>query len=277
MEIAEALREAAIRLAAASDTPRLDAELLMAHAITSARSVLLLHHMADPVPGTFAGLVERRVNREPVAHIIGRQEFFGLEFTVSPAVLIPRPDSELVVEQALSCGGDARNILDCGTGSGALLLAVLHHMPAARGVGIDRSSQALEIARANAAALGLADRARLERADWDLPEWKETLGGPFDLILANPPYVETHARLDPTVRDFEPAGALFAGDEGLDSYRCLLPQLPGLLSADGFALIEIGATQADAVSAIARCAGMSAILHRDLGDRPRVLQLSHHR
>ena len=280
MTTAQALRDAATSLAQASDTPRLDAELLMAEALGVARSELLLRHMAGAAPDAFAALVERRLRHEPVAYILGRQEFFGLEFHVGPAVLIPRADSEVLVEAALAAARDLRErpdavrVLDCGTGSGALLLAVLNDLPQALGVGIDRSEPALAIARDNAVRLGLAGRARMIAADWDRPDWTAALGGPFDLILANPPYVETDAALAPTVHAHEPHGALFAGREGLDAYRVLIPQLPALLTGGGVALIEIGAAQADAVSAIAAMAGFAARLHRDLGDRPRVLQLS---
>ncbi|MFA7587086.1 MAG: methyltransferase domain-containing protein, partial [Novosphingobium sp.] len=160
------------------------------------------------------------------------------------------------------------------TGSGALLLAVLANLPQARGVGIDRSTDALAVAIANAAALGLDDRCRMLRADWHDENWAGQLGGPFDLILANPPYVEDDAPLTPDVRAYEPSGALFAGPHGLDDYRVLIPQLPGLLSAGGVALVEIGATQADAVSGLAVAAGLDARLHRDLAGRPRVLELN---
>lgn len=279
MTVAQALREAASALTASSDTPRLDAELLMAEALGVSRSDLLLRHMQAPAPAGYAALVERRLRHEPVAYILGRQEFFGLEFRVSPAVLIPRGDSEVLVEAALAAlnaGGrrKAARVLDCGTGSGALLLAVLHALPDARGLGIDRCEQALAIANDNARRLGLADRARMIAADWDRPGWTEVLDGPFDLILANPPYVETGAALAPSVRAHEPHGALFAGREGLDAYRVLIPQLPALLTPGGTALIEIGAAQAGAVSALAGGAGFAVRLHRDLGDRPRALELS---
>ncbi len=271
-DIAAALRAAADRLATGSDTARLDAEVLMAHALGVSRSDVLLRHMRDPVPAGFAALVERRASHEPVAYITGHQEFFGLPFAVSPAVLIPRGDSEVLVETALAARPDARRLLDCGTGSGALLLAALAQLPAATGVGIDRSDAALAVARRNAAALGLADRAELRVADWTQSHWADNLGQ-FDLILANPPYVEDAADLAAAVRDHEPAGALFAGPDGLDDYRVLVPQLPALLAPGGTACVEIGHRQAEAVGAIAAAAGLAATLHRDLGGRPRVLEL----
>lgn len=274
MTVADALREATALLGETSDTARLDAELLMAHALGLSRSDLLLRHMRAAPPAAFASLLARRQAHEPVAYILGRQEFFGLDFVVSPAVLIPRGDSEVLVEAALAARPDARRVLDCGTGSGALLLAALAHLPEATGIGIDRSPAALAVAAANAARLVLAGRARMAVADWEAPGWTEALGGPFDLILANPPYVETMADLAPSVRAHEPAGALFAGPEGLDAYRLLVPQLPVLLAPGGVALVEIGAAQADAVGAIAATAGLCATLHRDLANLPRALQLA---
>ena len=274
MAIAESLRAAAAALSQASDTARLDAELLMAHALGVTRSELILRHMAEPVPAQFAALLARRLTHEPIAYILGSQPFFGLEFLVTPDVLIPRGDSEVLVEAALKARPDAAHVLDCGTGSGALLLAVLSQRPEAQGVGIDRSHAALEVAAANAARLGLAPRARMVHADWEQAGWTRDLG-PFDLVLANPPYVEDCAELDASVRGHEPAGALFAGPEGLDAYRILIPQLPLLLAPRGVVLAEIGAGQADAVSAIAQAAGFAVRLHRDMAQRPRVLELVH--
>lgn len=269
-----AIRTAAARLAATSDTARLDAEVLMAHALGVSRSDLLLRHLGDPVPDGFSALVARRAGHEPVAYIVGSQDFFGLPFRVSKAVLIPRGDSEVLVEAALAAAArtGARRVLDCGTGSGALLLAVLAGLPDARGVGIDRCPRALAVAAGNAAALGLAGRSAFVQRDWTRAGWDAGLGG-FDLILANPPYVEEAAELAPSVRGHEPAGALFAGAEGLDDYRLLVPGLPVLLAPGGAALVEIGASQAAAVTALAAGAGLTAHLHHDLGGRPRVLEL----
>jgi release factor glutamine methyltransferase len=268
------LRKAANTLAATSETARLDAELLVAHALGVSRSELLLRHMDDEEPPGFAPLLERRIAHEPFAYIVGHQEFFGLDFRVSPAVLIPRPDSEALVEAALAARPDAKSLLDCGTGSGALLLAVLANLPGAQGVGIDRSAEALEIARANTEHLGLADRVRMVRADWDKPGWTESIAPPFDMILANPPYVESGADIAPSVRDHEPAGALFAGTEGLDAYRSLLPQLPALLAPGGLVLVEIGAGQASQVTGIAQESGFSVSLREDMAGQPRVLELT---
>lgn len=274
MTVADAIRQAAERLSATSDTARLDAELLMAHALGVSRSDLLLRHMQDEAPSGFPALLDRRLAHEPVAYILGHQEFFGLDLHVSPAVLIPRADSEALVEAALAARPDARRVLDCGTGSGALLLAVLENLPQAQGVGIDRSREAVEIARANAASLGLSSRAKMIEVDWEDPEWTGRIEPPFDLVLANPPYVESGAELAPSLSQHEPAGALFAGPEGLDAYSSLLPKLRAVLTSDGVALIEIGASQAEQVSRIAAESDFVAILHHDLAGRPRVLELT---
>lgn len=272
MTVAEALRDAARQLAAVSDTARLDAELLMAHALGTSRSRLLLGLMHADGPQAFDGMVQRRLAHEPVAYIVGKQEFYGREFLVTSEVLIPRADSETTAEAALAAHASPRRILDCGVGSGALLLTALAERPGAQGIGIDRSEAALRIAAANAERLDLAGRARLFCRDWGEPGWADDLDR-FDLVVANPPYVETEAELACSVQDFEPAGALFAGPEGLDDYRVLIPQIPTLLADRGVAVVEIGASQADQVSEIARQSGFAVELRRDLGGRPRALIL----
>jgi release factor glutamine methyltransferase len=293
MTVAEALRKAADRLAAVSDTARLDAELLMAEALGATRSEMLLRRMDDEVPGAFEALIERRAKYEPVAYILGRKEFFGLELEVTPDVLIPRADSEALIEAAREAfaGRAPARILDLGTGSGALLLAALSVWPEAEGLGLDRSVEALVVATRNAqrhanTPIGFVgggpaelppqrtDRgfARFIQRDWRKRGWREHLGR-FDLILCNPPYIEEAAELGRDVREWEPAGALFAGTEGLDDYRILIRQLPALLNENGIAVVEIGATQADAVTAIAASTGFGAELRRDLAGRPRALVL----
>ena len=269
MTVADALREAARQLAARSDTARLDAELLMAHALGVSRSDMLLRHMQEPEPASFAALVERRAGHEPVAYIVGRKEFYGREFVVGPGVLIPRMDSETTVAAALEACPAPRRVLDCGVGSGALLLTVLAEAGGG-GVGIDRSPEALAIAARNARSHTRG--VMLLRRDWHEPGWTRGLGR-FDLILANPPYVEDDAPMAPDVRHWEPEGALFAGPEGLDDYRVLIPQLPELLTESGVTVLEIGATQAEQVTEIAAQSGFACELHRDLADRPRALVL----
>jgi len=277
MSVAQAIRAAAESLSATSDTARLDAEVLMAHALGCSRTDVLLRHMSDGAPDGFDALIARRAAHEPVAHITGHQEFWGLPFRVTPATLIPRGDSETIVEAALEgCAAPdyvLGRVLDCGTGTGALLLSVLHERAGAQGVGIDASGDALAVAQGNAEALGLGARARMVLADWTQAGWADGLGR-FDLILANPPYVESDAALDPSVRDYEPAGALFAGAEGLDDYRVLIPQLPDLLMPGGVAVIEIGYQQAQAVGQIAAQAGFAVKLRLGLANRPRALVLS---
>jgi len=270
--VAEALREAARRLEAVSDTARLDAELLMAEALGVSRSELLLRHVADLEPARFAALVTRRLAHEPVAQIRGRTEFYGREFRVCRDVLTPRADSETTVAAALEACPRGARILDCGTGSGALLLTLLAELPDAHGIGIDRSAAALAVAADNTARLGFAARVDLRLADWREPAWSAGLGR-FDCVIANPPYVEAGAELDPSVREFEPAEALFAGPDGLDDYRALVPQLAGLLEPHGVAVLEIGATQSDDVEALAATAGFASELRRDLGGRARALVL----
>ena len=272
MTVAEALREAARRLAEVSDTARLDAELLMAAALKTSRSEVLLRHTADPAPESFAALVERRLTHEPVAYILGRQEFYGREFLVTRDVLIPRADSETTLAAALRAKPSARRVLDLGVGSGALLLSYLAENPASEGTGIDRSPEALAVAADNAERFGLAARCDLRMADWTQEEWAGGMGT-FDLILATPPYVEEGAELAASVREHEPAGALFAGPEGLDDYRRLIPALPALLAPGGAAVLEIGASQAEAVGALCEEAGFAAELHHDIAGRPRALVL----
>ncbi|OYX62389.1 MAG: protein-(glutamine-N5) methyltransferase, release factor-specific [Novosphingobium sp. 32-60-15] len=276
MTVAQAIREAAARLAQTSDTARLDAEVLMAHALGCSRSDVLLRHMQADVPASFAALVERRLAHEPVAYIVGHQEFYGLDLAVSPAVLIPRGDSETLIDAARErlASHPPQRILDLGTGSGALLLAALSIWPEAEGIGIDRSPEALAIAAANGARH--APNARFLQADWTKAGWNDGLGA-FDLILANPPYVEDAADLAPSVRAHEPAGALFAGADGLDDYRLLIPQLPFLLADDGIAMVEIGWTQAEPVIALARASNFAAILHHDLAGRPRAIEMAKNR
>lgn len=267
---AEAIRAAATRLAKASDTARLDAELLMAHALGVSRSDLLLRHMDASTPDSFHALIDRRQGHEPVAHILGSQEFYGRDFAVDRNVLIPRADSETLIDAALGLiAPDARGrVLDLGTGSGALLLTLLCERPLLEGVGIDASEAALGLARSNAASLHVADRAHLRRADWREEGWADGLGR-FEIVLCNPPYVESGAMLDPQVRDFEPHEALFAGPEGLDDYRAIMPQLGKLIVPDGVAIFEIGSSQGDAIATIAQDSGFSAEMRRDLANRTR--------
>lgn len=260
-----ALNAAAARFTG-SATARLDAELLLAHALGIERSALLLDFDRAVPPG-FAALVERRAAQEPVAYITGSRGFWSIDLAVGPGVLVPRADSETLVEAALGhVATPPEAVLDLGTGPGTLLCALLTEWPAARGIGVDRSAAALVYARANIEALGLGRRAALVRGDWS-----GAIAGRFGCIVANPPYIGTAEALPAEVAAYEPAEALFAGADGLDAYRVLVPHLSGLLAPDGVAVIEIGATQGAAVSALVAAVGLRAAVRTDLGGRDRCI------
>lgn len=274
--IGEAVRTATARLEAVSETARLDAEILMAHALGLARSEMLMRQSTLAVPEVFASLVERRAAAEPVAYIRGTQDFWDFELAVTPDVLIPRGDSETLIEMAIEAFAERAApewILDLGTGSGALLLAALSVFPVAQGIGVDSSAAALAVAEGNAAKLGFANRAVFRRASWLDTGWADSLSR-FDLILCNPPYVDEGAALDATVALYEPHSALFAGPEGLADYRVLIPQIPALLAKGGVAIFEIGFAQAEAVSDLATRAGLSTEMRRDLAGKPRAVRFS---
>lgn len=255
------LADAAARLAAAGiEAPAREARLLLAHA-----------RAHDPP--AFPALLARRLRHEPLAYILGKREFWSLDFAVSPATLIPRPDSETLIEAALAArpAEAIRRILDLGTGTGCLLLAALSECPAAFGIGVDRSAAAAALAAANAATLGLASRAAFLAGDWGA-----ALAGRFDLILCNPPYIE-RAVIPTLMRDvaeFEPASALDGGEDGLDAYRAVIAGLAPLLAADGVAVVELGQGQAAAVAALAAAAGFATALRPDLAGIPRALVLA---
>ena len=247
MRVRTALAEAERRLAAIPGHPRQDAELLMAATLGVTVGEMKLRHLDDPVPVAFDTYLDRRLAREPVAYIIGHAGFWTIELEVGPGALIPRADSETLIEAAVDHfrGRSPASVIDLGTGPGTLLLAALDQWPTARGLGVDRSEEALAYARRNAERLGLAGRA-----EWRLGDWAGGVAGPFDLVLCNPPYIERSATLDPDVTDWEPEGALFAGADGLDDYRRLTPQLQRLVAAEGVACLEIGAGQENAVRAL---------------------------
>jgi release factor glutamine methyltransferase len=219
--------------------------------------------------------VRRRSRGEPLAYILGEREFWSLSLRVSPATLIPRPDTETVVEAALRVtadhGGSLR-ILDLGTGSGCILLALLSERRQAWGVGVDLSADALGIARDNAQRLGLAGRAAFVRADW-----AAGIAGPFDLVVANPPYIADSEwdTLPTDVRAFEPSLALRGGEDGLDAYRRILPTLSQLLTPDGAALFEVGGATATGLPRLAAEMGLQVIeISTDLAGRQRCLRIS---
>ena len=277
MNVGDAIRQSARDLGPSSDTARLDAELLMAYALGVTRSDMLLRHMDAALPGDYAGLIKRRSGHEPVAYIIGTQEFYGRDFAVGPGILIPRGDSETLIDAihdyVHAQAPQARRVLDLGTGSGALLITALLELEGAVGVGVDASARAVRTAALNAANLGLAsETVRFAKRSWLDHGWRDGLGR-FDLILCNPPYVEEQAELAPDVREFEPASALFAGADGLDDYRILLPQLRGLMTGGAIAILEIGAKQGAAVTQMAQTQGFSVEIRTDLANRPRCVVL----
>ncbi len=257
---------------------RVDARALLCHALRVDRARLLSDSeriLEAREVAAVQGLAARRLKREPVSRIRGRKEFWNLTLEVTPAVLTPRPETETVVEAALDLiGRDATQmemlrILDIGTGSGALLLALLGELSNAVGLGTDISEDALEVARANAERNGLKDRCTFVACDI-----AEGIEGKFDLIVSNPPYVRRAdiATLEPEVRDYAPRLALDGGEEGLDCYRAIVAQAPPLLARGGRLIVELGLGQEPAVRALFTKAGLQAGAARtDLAGIPRAL------
>jgi len=275
MTVAEARRALAASLRAAGlETPELDARLLLGHALSLDHAALVAAS-ARPLTATesaqVAALAARRRAGEPVARIVGRREFWGLRLAVTPAVLVPRPETETVVELALSLIGDrgqALRLADLGTGSGAILLALLSELPQASGVGTDLSAEALAVARANARNLRLEGRASFVESDYG-----GALAGPFDLVVSNPPYVASRdiATLDIEVRAHDPALALDGGADGLNAYRRIAADAARLIGG-GHLVVEIGAGQEREVENlfVARGLAVTAFRH-DLSGRARAL------
>lgn len=284
MTVRETLGQASQDLSAAGvGTARLDAEVLLAGAMGMERGAMLT--FPDRAVGgaaltRFRDYIDRRRAREPVSHILGEREFWSLPFDVGPAVLDPRPDSETLIDAALAFRpARADRVLDLGTGSGCLLLALLSELPEAQGVGIDNSADAVGVARRNAEKNGLANRVHFVAGDWKDASAPD-LAGPrgFDIVLVNPPYIPTDdiADLAPEVRQFEPVAALDGGADGLDAYRALLPVIGACLAAKGRAFVEIGAGQAAAVKGLAEASGLKVCgIQNDLGriERCIILQL----
>lgn len=270
--IARALADAARQLSETSDTARLDAELLMAEALHIDRDRLILAPPDRTIPKRFWTMVKRRTKGEPIAYITGRRAFWNIDLHVGPGVLVPRPDSEVLIASAIEhfdgTGGPTR-ILDLGTGPGTLLLAAIDVWPGATGVGIDVSRQAMSYAAANARRLGFEKRVKLKIGDW-----AQDIEESFDLVLCNPPYVAEGAELGRGVREYEPDEALFAGQSGLEAYRALAPQLPRLLNKGGLAAVEIGHDQASAVTALLERDGLRARVVNDLAEQPRAVLLT---
>ncbi|CAK0774832.1 Release factor glutamine methyltransferase [Azospirillaceae bacterium] len=273
-------RQAVDRLRSAGvESAESDARLLIRSALDLRRDALILNPDAPLSPAQnnqATAAIERRAAREPVSRILGKREFWSLDFRLCPATLDPRPDSETLVEASLSLFPDADaplSILDLGTGSGCLLLAVLSERPRAFGIGIDASAEAIAVANDNAATLKLSNRATFMVGDW-----RNGLSPPlapdqrFDMILSNPPYIplEDISTLQPEVSLYDPHLALNGGPDGLDAYRSLAPQIAERLSHCGVALFEIGAGQALDVVAIAAAAGLHPFdVRRDLANHER--------
>ncbi len=253
-----------------------DARILLEDAAGLTRLALLTDADAPLGPDaaeTLSRTLARRLVREPVFRILGRRAFWTLDLHVTPAVLDPRPDTETVVAAALEALAPRRTdplrVLDLGTGSGAILLALLSDLPHATGLGLDRSPEACAVARRNAEACGLSERAAIVGGDFATPP-----EGPFDLVVSNPPYIESSAiaGLAPEVRDHDPHAALDGGPDGLAAYRVIVPTLPGLLGPGGIAVLEVGAGQAGAIAVLLRDAGLIGVETRpDLGGHERAV------
>lgn len=268
------LDEATRNLAQAGiDNPRSEARLLLAHVLGVSREATL---SAQPTPDqavAYAAAIARRAAREPFAYITGKREFWSLDFEVGPGVLVPRPDTETLIEEALRVVPDKTlplAIADLGAGSGAILCAALTEFPQATGVGFESSPQAFAYASRNAARL-IGARAQIVQADWD------TATGPFDLVFSNPPYIPSAdiESLDPDVSRFEPRAALDGGADGLEAYRALAKLLPGILKPGGHALLEIGIGQAAGLGTL--FPGLELVrIAPDLGGIPRCVVLKKH-
>jgi release factor glutamine methyltransferase len=252
--IDDLLTAAAARLREAGvESPRREARLMLAHALSVSAEALVSGNGAAAPPESverFQSFVTRRARREPLAYILGTREFWSLNFAVGPGVLVPRPESETLVEEALRCfpSRDAPlKVLDLGTGSGCLLLAFLSERPQAQGLGVDISDQAHEIAAENAGRLGLTARANFVRGNW-----LTALSGAFDVVFANPPYIAEQdlAQLDPEVARYEPKAALDGGPDGLDAYRAIATDLAAHLRPGGQGFLEVGRGQAAEVQGL---------------------------
>lgn len=256
------------------DNPELDARLLVRAACGCDEIEMIREpgkRLSEAEIARLKIFEERRLAHEPVSRILGQREFWGLAFEVSPATLDPRPDTETLVETALELLRDQPSpaILDLGTGTGCLLIALLHERPDARGLGIDLSEEALAVAARNAAALGVGTHASFRRANW-----AEGIDERFDLVISNPPYIPAAdiAALAPEVRLFDPTDALDGGADGLAAYRTIADALPGLLTPDGHAVVELGVGQENDVTRIFSAAGLQVNrVVSDLGGVPRAL------
>lgn len=264
-----------LKQADVAETPRLDVLLLLEQASGIDANRLRLDPavpLAPAIVTAFEALLQRRLAHEPVSKILGFREFWSLSFRTSADVLDPRPDSETLVEAVLAAVADRSaplRLVDFGTGSGCLLLSLLHDLPNATGLGVDLSPAALAVARENAARLGLAARAAFREGDWG-----QGLADPFDVLISNPPYIESAVvpTLEPEVTRYDPALALDGGPDGLDAYRRLAPDLARLAAPGAVAALEVGQGQDAAVSDLLSAAGFTGLSVRaDLGGIRRVV------
>jgi release factor glutamine methyltransferase len=258
----------------------LDAEVILSHAIGISRTRLLTGDVVPSADATarYASFIARRARREPVGYILGYKEFYGIELETSPAVLIPRPETETLVDAAIEELGarPAARVLDLGTGSGAIAIAIAAHAPGASVVACEISPAALTVARRNAIRHGLENRITFRTADCFMVRDGGPEIGQFDLIVANPPYIAEpeFACLQPEITDWEPVLALTAGADGLDFYRRIAQQVTRHLAGEGRLIVEIGEHQAAPVAAILAAAGLAAAdSYRDLAGIVRVLKL----
>lgn len=281
-DVASALRRAArVSADAGAPDPNADARRLVAFALGREPGDARPLDPAAPLDAAKAALLEgalvERRRRRPVSQIVGGRAFYDHVFEVTSDVLDPRPESERLVEAALEAlaPGAAASVLDLGVGSGCLLLSVLAARPNAHGVGMDRSAAALAVARRNAQALGVAERARFVQGDWH-GDWPALIGGAFDVVLCNPPYIAADAwrALAPEVRLFEPVGALTPGPDGLAAYRAIAERLDAALAPGASAIFEIGRTQSAEASALFSEAGWRVQVLADLGGAPRALSVA---
>lgn len=262
-EVDHAFREAWRRLEAAGiESARTDARLLLGLVLGGGSEKVLAEkgrNLSEDEARHFDDVLARRLNREPISHILGTKEFWSLDYKVTTATLTPRPDTETVIDAVLNaCTTPPARIVDLGTGTGCILLSLLGEWPDASGVGVDVSEAALEVAQANANALALADRTRFVRADWTVAGWHDALGGPFDVMVSNPPYIPSAdiETLQDDVRMFEPHLALDGGLDGLDAYRILVNAAKALLVDDGVLAFEVGIGQSEDVKHIIAGAGL---------------------
>ncbi len=275
---AGALRELRRTLSDAGfETAALDARLLLLEALGISATDLITGPdipLTREQAETLAAFVQRRLNHEPVARIIGEREFWGLPFRLSPETLVPRPDTETLVETTLDLLPDRQaplRMVDFGTGSGCILVALLHELPNANGLGVDLSFGALVTARANANGNRVGNRCHFV-----LSRWADAVSGPFDLIVSNPPYIASGVipTLDEEVREHDPRLALDGGPDGLEPYRILLAEAERLLAPGGLLAVEIGYDQAEALSGLAKLRGLEILrIAHDLSGNPRCIAM----